>query len=397
MKFSLFLKMIPAFLLVTGPVYAVESVEVVQSVPLETTLGVPGVRQTQEVWLEMVHGAHSTIDLEQFYVSEQTGEALTPVIAAIQEAAKRGVQVRLLVDSKFLSNYPETVRLLGGQAHIEARSIDYSRWGGIQHAKFFVVDGQQTFVGSQNFDWRAISHIHEIGLKVNDSQVAATVETVFNQDWGQSASLTATPQVPPSSFALGALVPGFAFLTEKQTHLADPISLVTVDSTPQVNNPAGVKWSADALIELMAAAQHNLRIQVYEYGIRGSHGNWTLLDDAIRAAAARGVKVQLLVDAVSLHAGRNELSSLAKVPGIEVCSVQVPAWSGGPVEFGRLVHSKYMVVDGTAAWVGSANWIEGYFLNTRNVGLVVKSSATAETLNQIFAQVWGSAYTTVLR
>src|SRR5258708_4774011 len=85
-----------------------DSVEIVESVPLETTLAVPGIRQTQEVWLEMIRAAQSRIDLEQFYVSDQAGEALAPVLDAIRQAAGRGVQVRLLVDSKFYATYPDS-------------------------------------------------------------------------------------------------------------------------------------------------------------------------------------------------------------------------------------------------------------------------------------------------
>ncbi|MCE9626586.1 MAG: hypothetical protein K8R56_01570, partial [Candidatus Eisenbacteria bacterium] len=31
--------------------------------------------------------------------------------------------------------------------------------GGVQHAKFMMVDGDQAWLGSQNLDWRALSHI----------------------------------------------------------------------------------------------------------------------------------------------------------------------------------------------------------------------------------------------
>lgn len=151
-------------------------IEIVQSVPLETNLAVPGIRQAQQVWLEMIQSAKTSLDLEQFYVSDQDGEALAPVLQAIEDAAKRGVQVRLLVDSKFYSQYPDSVNRLAQSENCEAKEIDFSKYGGVQHAKYFVVDGQQAFVGSQNFDWRALSHIHEIGVRVVDAQVITDLE-----------------------------------------------------------------------------------------------------------------------------------------------------------------------------------------------------------------------------
>ena len=65
-------------------------IEIVQSVPVETTLEVPGVALTQSVWLDLINSAQSTIDLEEFYVSSQAGSALEPVLGALQNAALMG-------------------------------------------------------------------------------------------------------------------------------------------------------------------------------------------------------------------------------------------------------------------------------------------------------------------
>ena len=376
--------------LVFGNAQAAGWVEVVQSVPVETTLAVPGVRTTQAVWLEMIQSAQHKIDIEQMYLSEKAGEALTPVVAAIQAAAARGVRVRFLADAKFFTTYPETIRLLGSQLNIEAKTIDYSRWGGIQHAKYFVVDGQQTYVGSANFDWRALDHIHEVGLRVADPQVASAVESVFSQDWAQGSALASAVATPSE----------LKFLDFRLEPFFDAVvgaSGVAVDSTPQANNPSGARWSLDVITALLASARRSVQIQVYDYSIRGSSGNWTVLDSAIRQAAVRGVRVQLMVDAIALKKSRVELASLAQVPNVEVRTVIIPAWSGGSIAYGRLVHSKYLVIDSASAWVGTANWSEGYFLNTRNVGLVTEDPQAVDSLVRIHNQVWTSAYASALR
>src|SRR4051794_29317994 len=74
------------------------SVELVQSVPIETTLEVPGIADTQQVWISLIDSAKKTLDVEQFYISEKPGQSLTPVIAAVKAAAGRGVKVRFLID-----------------------------------------------------------------------------------------------------------------------------------------------------------------------------------------------------------------------------------------------------------------------------------------------------------
>src|SRR6185437_6057987 len=109
----------------TGPWAFSSPLQIVESVPLETTLAVPGIPQTQAVWLEMIRAAHSTLDLEEFYISNKTGEALDPVIQAIEDAAKRGVRVRLLVDKKFYGEYPDTVNEIGKLPGAESRTIDF--------------------------------------------------------------------------------------------------------------------------------------------------------------------------------------------------------------------------------------------------------------------------------
>ena len=80
----------------------------------------------QDVWLEMINSAQSTLDLEQFYVSNQAGEELEPVLQAISAAAQRGVKVRLIVDKKFYGTYPDSVNQIAQTINSEARTIDFS-------------------------------------------------------------------------------------------------------------------------------------------------------------------------------------------------------------------------------------------------------------------------------
>ena len=365
---------------------AIDPIEVVQSVPLETTLAMPGIRQTQEVWLELIQSAKVSLDIEQFYVSDQRGQALEPVIQAIREATKRGVRVRLLVDAKFYKTYPDTVTALGLLPGAESRTIDFSSFGGIQHAKFFVVDGRQSFVGSQNFDWRALSHIHEIGLRVADPKIAADLKLIFERDWATGKTVNH-----------GSAVAGLHLFSEglMSSVPLGPLDLWVVASPAQVN-PAGIPDSLTAITTLMRSAHHSISIQVMEYstsvfGQTGTH--WRVLDDAIRAAAGSGVHVQLLLDVGAAKKAKADLRALALVPGVEVRSVTIPTWSGGAIDFARLIHGKYVVIDGgTTAWVGSENWSKGYFTDTRNVGFLVSAPAVAGQLGQVFARVWGSLY-----
>ena len=361
------------------------SVEVVQSVPIETTLEVPGIRLTQDVWVEMISAAQRTIDLEEFYVNNEAGQSLEPVLDAIRAAAARGVQVRLIVDAGFYKTYPDVPNEFAQIQNMQVKTIDFSSLGGIQHSKYFVIDQSQTFLGSANLDWLALTHIHEVGLKIDNSDISASLESVFEKDWQAGTSLGQNSTFVDNSSNLRFFTPADLDID------ANSMNLV---ASPQSDDPDGVSDSLTAVTQLMGSAHNSLKLQVYEFdtSIYKSAQHWMVLDQAVRAAAARGVQVQILVDKAALKAGKKDLEALAGVQNIQVKIVTGPQWSGGVIPYSRLVHSKYFVVDGTSGWVGTENWEQTYFTGSRNVGLILNSADIAGKLGQIFDQVWSSDY-----
>jgi phosphatidylserine/phosphatidylglycerophosphate/cardiolipin synthase-like enzyme len=358
--------------------WALPPTQLVESVPLETDLTVPGTRPTQDVWVEMIKAATTTLDLEQFYISDQSGEALEPVINEIRNAAGRGVQVRILIDSDFFKTYPQPATDLGSLNNIETRTIDFSSTGGVQHAKYFVVDGKDNFVGSQNFDWRALSHIHELGLRVTDTSISSTLESLFEMDWANGVTVGSHKRAKHTVIGSGA-------------HDDQGLQLV---GAPGNMLPSGIGYSLDAITGLIAGAQQSIQIQVMTYATnsKATHDKWTVLDDAIRKAAARGVHVQLMVDISDVKKAKTDLSSLAGVKNVEVETVTIPPWSGGTIPYGRLIHSKYMVIDGSLSWIGSENWTRSYFEDTRDVGFSIQDGSLSALVAQVFVKVWQSPY-----
>ena len=175
----------PAALAVAAPPSAAGGrVDLVESVPVETNLGHDDIPDAYEVWPEMIAAATRTLDLAEFYVSGAPGSRLEPVIAAIEAAAHRGVAVRLLVDAGFSKQYPEILDRLGAEPGITLRRFDvHPVMGGVLHAKYFLVDGRETYLGSQNLDWRSLTHIHEMGVRVRDPVATAAYAQVFALDW----------------------------------------------------------------------------------------------------------------------------------------------------------------------------------------------------------------------
>src|SRR5688572_9667922 len=85
------------------------TLQLVESWPVETTLDNPALPEAADVWVTLLDGAKSSVDLGEFYVTTVPGSRLDLVLAALVRAADRGVKVRLCADAKFAKTYPETL------------------------------------------------------------------------------------------------------------------------------------------------------------------------------------------------------------------------------------------------------------------------------------------------
>ncbi|KHJ88349.1 phospholipase D domain protein [Oesophagostomum dentatum] len=82
------------------------------------------------------------------------------------KTALRGVNIKVAQTYKD-GGYPETTNLAAqSNGNIKVRSLDFTQWypGGILHTKSWAVDGKHVYVGSANFDWRALTQVRELGL-----------------------------------------------------------------------------------------------------------------------------------------------------------------------------------------------------------------------------------------
>lgn len=360
--------------------------ELIYTQPIETTLVQP-LRAPGPLWAEVFAGASRSIDIEQFYLADQKGQALEPVLAALEKAARRGVRVRVLVEEKFRKQSQPTLDRLRAWPHTEVRMIAWDRQevppgrqrGGIVHAKFWIVDGKLGYLGSQNFDWRSLSQIQELGVLIRDTRIAGQLQAIFAMDW-QAADLQARGQPVP-------LPP-----PHDTTPVRDDLGYLV--ASPPERLPPGVVPSEPELLALLASAQKRLQIQVMKYEpLDHDKRYYGAIDQVLRAAAARGVKVELLVsDWNADQPGQRWLQSLAVVPGVQVRMVTIPQASSGFVPFSRVVHAKYAVVDDQVLWVGTSNWQGGYFNESRNVELVLRLPALAGQAAAIHAQLWASPY-----
>jgi len=376
--------------------FQVQGFELVQTAPVETSLANADLRGSIEVWTELFDSAKNEICIGQFYVASVPGAPFEKVIERLEAAGKRGVKIRFLIDKKGVGGLSEkaTVERLRAIPNLEMRVLDVNQLtgNGIIHAKYLTVDRKTAFVGSQNFDWRAFTHIHETGVRITDAKVAAQVQAVFDQDWNAQATLAAGKTVAPVQAKAAILaIP----TTAAGTLPSDANFLV---ASPAAFNPAGVADSETVLPALLADARQEIRVTMLDYaplsyGPGGTRPFYGVLDNALRAAATRGVKVKLMVshwntEKPAIH----HLKSLAMLPNVEVRIVTIPKASTGFIPFARVWHSKTMVIDGKLAWVGTSNWAGGYFDQSRNLEVVMRNDDMAKRLYALQEQAWSSPY-----
>ncbi len=387
--FALLFLVVPA----SGQQAGYSDFEIVESTPVETILDNPDIRNAREVWIEMITGARNSLDFEEFYISNEIGEPLENVIKAVLHAAERGVTIRFIVDARMHRTYPETVDMLGKQKNISTRVIDYGKLaGGIQHSKYFTVDGEQIFIGSQNFDWRALNQIHELGIRIRNKETVQVYQDLFDLDW-MLAGKNDPAQI--GEFLHRKTYPMPIRIVEG---VGDTLTYLPTCS-PNSLIPDTLLWDETNIVKLIDDAKKEVLLQFLTYTpLTYGKGVYSVLNDALFRAARRGVRVKLIVsDWEKTPRQIEQVKLLAATPSIEVKFSSIPDLPNRYISFARVEHCKYIVADGASCWLGSSNAEKSYFYNTRNVGVVVWNKRVSGLLQRVFMKGWDGPYTELVR
>ena len=382
--FSLVLCFIVAFFATREANAAVSegAFELVYTAPEQTNLSAADLRDPISVWVELFDNAQKSIDFEQMYAVHKEGTPFDRVLEALERAGSRGVKIRMLLEERMLrASEEKTIARLKKIPGLELRMIEFSKitGEGINHSKFLVVDKKIAFVGSQNFDWRAFQHIQELGVKISDAKIVQQMQAIFNHDWQAQATL-----------AKGGKVKKLQEKTQRGDYKANAYLV----ASPAGWNPKGVGDSEKELPALIAEAKKEIHIQLLDYyPLNRDKTYYAVIDNAIRTAQARKVKIKLLVSHWNQSKpGIDHLKSLSMLPGVEIKIATIPQAQEGFIPFARVIHSKYMVIDDGLAWIGTSNWTGGYLNTSRNLELVMRSEKFAKRLVELHEQLWNSSY-----
>lgn len=145
-------------------------------------------------WLADIEAATDHIWIEAFYADDPWADRPNILLEAAFAAAHRGVSVRLLFDGSNWSSEAEVT----GNADLAARLNTRAEREGVDlearvltpggsidrvHNKGLVADGRFALVSSMNWAHGSATENREIGLLLEDPEVAARFEAAFLGDW----------------------------------------------------------------------------------------------------------------------------------------------------------------------------------------------------------------------
>lgn len=282
-----------------------------------------------------IQSAKKYIHLEMFRVTDWG------VVEALVAAKKNGVEVKVIVDQKMLSNQSRKFfdRLTAGGVEARGSTPGFS----ITHAKSMIVDGSKAYITAINLT-QLVSRARDFGVVTSNQEVIDEMESVFQADWKNAQDKSAnTP----------------------------PLKVANLVWSP-VN-------SRDKLVGLIDSAKQSIVSQVENLGDRA-------ILDAFARAAARKVKVRLIVPRCDLNDNPTHNYPFSKAlvqQGVIVQMMPSPSDANQPY-----MHSKMIVADDNFVYVGSVNFSKNSTQYARELGIIFPDLKTAQAISNYFEEDW---------
>jgi cardiolipin synthase len=333
----------------------------------------PGYPDSIKAMAAAVREAKEFVNAE-FYIMS-TDHITDDLFAALEEAAERGVQVRVLFD------HLGTLRIKGYRKLIRRLKASKIQWRPMlplrpvhgqwrrpdlrNHRKIMVIDGEIAFTGSQNLIEPSYNNPRhrKVGREWVElmaclrGPIVTTINVVFATDWLSETDesledqLAHRPEMSPGSVTAQAVPSGPGFITENNLRLFNT---------------------------LIYSAQHKISIC----------SPYFVPDDsllyAVTTAAQRGVDVELFVSEkgdqfLVHHAQRSYYEALLEA-GVRIYLYKAPF----------VLHAKHFTIDDEVAVLGSSNMdMRSFSLNLEvsvmllGADIVAKMRAVEDTYRDI--------------
>ncbi|MDB5098565.1 MAG: cls [Cyanobacteria bacterium RYN_339] len=336
---------------------------------------------------KLIAGAKDTIFIQEF-AWDYGGEACKQLLDALaaQQRKYPGLKIRIAYDRDMFAlpwsmTLPKALAAHGVQAQLAGYSTNFLGRS-VNHTKMFIIDGKVGVTGGsnvQNHPWRDMF----VGV---EGPVVGSMLADFQDAWTRSRAWT---DVDGRALATAPTLPAVKLDPSTEGRRLVPMTVLTkrggeIDGERSRDNAANQG--------LLAAYKAATRVIKVESPNCNDPDVW----NALAAAAARGVKVQVL-----LSKNFNQLRSqfdrasndrflrfVAKLPAASQANVEMRWYSSdGHTTAGN--HTKYTSIDGQWAYVGSQNMDNQSWAWSREMGLGIDDATeTARLDGEVFDDDW---------
>jgi cardiolipin synthase A/B len=330
--------------------------------------------RTYAAMFTAIERARDYVFVESF-IFEEAANGDRTLSTLLAQAAARGVAIFVLYDA--VGSLTTDAQFLGGLENAGIRLCAFNplnpldkRFSGVNqrdHRKIVVVDGELAYTGGVNFSQayriassqarrRGLSQqkaLHE-GWRDTHLEVRGTaareLERLFRETWRDAE-------------CQGEISPPF-----QERAVADGTTLVqVVASTP--GDATNVIYAT--LLSVITYAQKNVDITM-AYFVPDD-----VLENAIKAAAKRGVVVRIILPSYSdfsgvFYAGRAHYDELLE-SGVKLYELE-----------SAFLHSKSIVVDGVWSSIGSTNFDWRSFVHNNEISVCVIDQPFAQAMGKMF-------------
>lgn len=154
----------------------------------------PDTAMSDKTIARMITHAKEKIFVQQFSTGRFWGEKDNYFIAALIEAARRGCDVKILLDSRYIeggNNNDEVVSWVNEvsreeELNLEAKLADLDASGLLKvHTKGLIVDDNKVLISSLNWNANSVYN-REAGVIIESEEIASFYADVFLHDWNES-------------------------------------------------------------------------------------------------------------------------------------------------------------------------------------------------------------------
>ncbi|NQT39252.1 MAG: phosphatidylserine/phosphatidylglycerophosphate/cardiolipin synthase family protein [Planctomycetes bacterium] len=338
---------------------------------------------------QLIEGARQSLEVSYFSIGDDA--VSRRFVQSLAAASRRGVRVRLVIDSMH-NNIPPSLQLALLHAGVQVREYHVRRSGDRMpqfrrmHDKALVSDGREMILGSRNIDsghfglHRCESdNFRDVDIRVAGA-IVADVCRYFQCLWTSSEVKPVDPCRLRKQIGNGDRP---SPTTSGNDHHGLPLEAVAAstgqaieiptESLRFVYDPAGriprdSSGTRGALYNLVAGARHSIVLETPYFLPTGEFGR------VLQSALKRNVRVIVLTNSLSSTnhplAYGGYLNVIRRYRGLEIWEYDGP----------RILHSKAMVVDGETVAMTSFNFDPRSAYQDTQVGLVMRDRQAAERL-----------------